>query len=94
MTTRALQDDPDNSDLYTQRGIALLGQEKEHEAISAFDELLRIDPEDPWGHYWRGLTYKSFGKLGKAEVEFARAKELDPDFDTSIGDESDEGDED
>lgn len=93
LTTIALRDDPDNSDLHKQRGLALLEQGKEREALASFDEMLRIDPEDPWGYYFRGDTYERFGKMDEARVEYARVKEIDPDFDTSLGEESDEVDE-
>ena len=94
LTTIALRDNPDDCDLHKQRGFALLENGKEREALASFDEMLRINPEDPWGYYWRGQTYERFGKLAKAKVEYARVKEIEPDFDTSLGEESDEVDKD
>jgi tetratricopeptide (TPR) repeat protein len=85
---------PDNAYFHFERGLALSRYERFEEANSEFSAVIRLVPDDPRGHYFRALSYLDLGLNEQAAPDFARAKELDPEFDAdSLEDVEDERDE-
>jgi tetratricopeptide (TPR) repeat protein len=62
---------------YTNLGIALLGQNKESEAVEWFKKALDISP-DPEAHSNMGLYWVNLGQLNKAIEEFQKCIDLNP----------------
>jgi tetratricopeptide (TPR) repeat protein len=58
------------------KGNAFIQQEKYTEAIDAYNEAIRLDPNlaVAWGN--KGLTLEALGRTSEAEAALARAKEL------------------
>ena len=58
-----------------------LGQEgRLEEAITEFDEAIRLNPQDADAYYNRGNTYDDLGQHQRAIQEFDEALRLDPQF--------------
>ena len=53
---------------------------KFQEALNAFTQALRINPQDPVVHNWLGLTYESLERKQEALAAYKRAIELKPDY--------------
>ena len=58
------------------KGVDLYGQSKYDEAINAFDEAIKIDPNlaEAWNN--KGLVLKVLGRTTEADAAFAKTKEL------------------
>ena len=50
--------------------------ERDEEALAAYDEALRLDPEYAIAHNNRGLVLRAVGRDAEADSAFARASEL------------------
>ena len=48
------------------------------EATTLFEQYIQRRPDNPWGHYMRGLSAWKSGDLVKSEESFERALSLDP----------------
>ena len=53
------------------------------EAISLFQEIVRLDPGSPQAHYDLGVACLSVGRLAEAAASLERAVELKPGFDNA-----------
>ena len=53
------------------------------EAISLFQEIVRLDPDSPQAHYDLGVACLSIGRLAEAAASLERAVELKPGFDSA-----------
>jgi Flp pilus assembly protein TadD len=56
--------------------VALYDQGKCDEAIKAFDEAIKLNPQDPIARYAKGLVLQELGHSVEADAAFAKAKEL------------------
>lgn len=81
---------PENAYLHFERGLALGRFDRFQEANAEFDIVIRLKPEDPRGYYFRALTFLDLGQDEKAALDFAKAKEIDPEFDPDSLEEGDE----
>jgi tetratricopeptide (TPR) repeat protein len=54
------------------------------EAISLFQEIARLDPNNPEAHYHLGVACLSVGRLAEAAVSLEPAAELKPGFDSAL----------
>ena len=83
-TDSALQleliDDKLSSATYHTRGVAKTGLGDHHGAIEDFDESIRLNTMNALLYLDRGLSNESLGQLEAAAIDFAKVKELDPDF--------------
>lgn len=59
-----------------QQSAALYVQGKYDEAIKAYDEAIRLDPNDADAWNNKGLVLEYFGRTAEANTAFAKAKEL------------------
>jgi tetratricopeptide (TPR) repeat protein len=57
-------------------GKALLGASRSAEAIAPLEAAIRLDPNDPEGHFQLSMAYRREGKNDAANREAARHKEL------------------
>ena len=57
------------------RCLARLG--KSAEALTAFTEAIRLDPENAAAYRARGELYEKLGEKAKSQADFAKAKELE-----------------
>jgi len=66
----------DDAEAWFNEGTFLAGLGKYDEAIKAFDEAIRLDPNyvDAWSN--KGNAFKLLGRTTEADVAFAKAKEL------------------
>ena len=76
---RILEDAPDKSPLWVNRGVALQAENRLEEAIASFNTALACDDEDYGAYVNRGIVYGWLGKYHKAIADYARAIELEPD---------------
>ncbi len=58
-------------------GLCLLRLERPAEALSQFDELLRLDSSLPFAHASRGNALFALGAIDEAQASFMRAIEID-----------------
>jgi tetratricopeptide (TPR) repeat protein len=61
-------------------GLERLDQGQLDEAISEFEEAIRLDPDDAAAHYNLGLAYHGQGELDEAIAEYQEAIRINPDF--------------
>jgi Flp pilus assembly protein TadD len=54
------------------------------EAISLFQEIVRLDPNSPEARYHLGVACLSVGRLAEAAASLERAAELKPNFDRAL----------
>jgi tetratricopeptide (TPR) repeat protein len=61
---------------WNKKGQVLQSQKMYIEAIQAYDEAIKIDPQYAKAWYNKGITLKSLGRTTEADAAFAKAKEL------------------
>ena len=59
-------------------GLALIGQDREEEALAETEAAIGLDPEFPFAHNLRGRILFQLGELKKAETSLKEAIRLDP----------------
>ncbi len=62
---------------YFKQGLSLLGAKKYPEAIKAFNEVIRIQPNNPYGYLGRGLSYFRLKQYQQAKTDLDKTIELD-----------------
>lgn len=65
---------------YHTRGVAKAGLGDHQEAIEDFNECIRLRPKKALYYQDRGISRQALGQQGTAKVDFAKAKEIDPDI--------------
>jgi tetratricopeptide (TPR) repeat protein len=61
-----------------QRGGAAMRESRFVDAISAYDQLVRLDPSDPLAYEYLGVALARQGKRDEALKQYAQALQLDP----------------
>ena len=61
-----------------QRGGAAMRESRFVDAVSAYDQLVRLDPSDPLAHEYLGVALARQGKRDDALKQYAQALQLDP----------------
>ncbi len=61
-----------------QRGGAAMRESRFADAISAYDQLVRLDPSDPLAYEYLGVALARQGKRDEALKQYAHALQLDP----------------
>lgn len=69
--TKASAIDPNFGDAYLGLGMALLGQKKYGDAVAPLEKAVKLEPENPAGHYNLATAYARTGHKDAAEREFA-----------------------
>ena len=73
---KAIPRDSDDADFYFRRAIAKDSLGRYVEAISDYNETIRIDPNNPDAYYFRGLAKNFLGQAGEARQNFQKALSL------------------
>ena len=68
-----------NANTELEKGNAFLARQDWDNAIACYTEAIRLDPNDVRAYNDRGNAYQKIGEKGKADADFAKAKELEPD---------------
>jgi len=69
-----------NSHDYIERGNTWSEKGEFDRAIEAFDEAIRLDPQDPWAYSFRGIAWGQKGEYDRAIDDFNEAIRLDPNY--------------
>jgi tetratricopeptide (TPR) repeat protein len=69
--TKAIQLNPDFGDAYLGLGMAFLSQKQYADAVSPLEQAVKLEPENPAGHYNLATAYARTGRKDAAEREFA-----------------------
>ena len=60
------------------RGKALYSLEQFKDAIQSFSRVLTLDQNDHESYFWRGASFGKMQNLAKAEKDFLKATQLNP----------------
>ena len=63
---------------WTDKGVALSNQGNYNEAIKAFDEAIKLDPQNAKAWDYKGVALNALGKYDEAVKAFDEAIRLDP----------------
>ncbi|HTE56645.1 MAG TPA: metallopeptidase family protein [Kofleriaceae bacterium] len=72
----ALKLTPQNAAALHERGVSLFSLCRFADAETAFAEVLREQPDDPYAHYHLGLILERYGREAEAEERFTKARAL------------------
>ncbi len=75
-----VRDFPDEPIAWFNLGAIRIHQARWSEAIAAFTEVLRLEPENFEACYQRGVALSALGKADEAQRDFRRTLELRPDY--------------
>ncbi len=67
----------DKARSYFKQGLSLLGAKKYPEAIKAFNEVIRIQPNNQYGYLGRGISYFRLKQYQQAKKDLDKTIELD-----------------
>jgi tetratricopeptide (TPR) repeat protein len=71
--------DPNTAQAWWNKGVAFYYQGKYDDAITAYEEAIRLDPNYATAWYYKALAFKALGRTADADAAYAKAKELDYD---------------
>src|SRR3990172_1894528 len=69
---------PTEADVYVDRGILAYDDKRYTDALQAFQEALRINPNSINANYYIGLSYMALEQYPAAQAALERARELAP----------------
>lgn len=78
--SRAIEDDPENADIYLDRGNAFLNANKTDSALMDYDKALVLRPAYKEAYYNKGLIYYNRKQYRNSINETKRAVDIDPDY--------------
>ena len=78
MASAAWAQVPSESDVYVDRGILAYDNKQYSDALQAFQEALRLTPENVTALYYTGLTYMALEQYGPAQAALEQAQKLAP----------------
>ena len=67
----------EEADGWYNRGVALQDKEKHEEAITCYDNAIKLNPKNLAAYNGKGNSLRKLGRDEDAEQCFAKAKELD-----------------
>ena len=76
---RAIQLDPNVSDFYALKAMALAVLDRGKDALPFADQAIGLDPENGWAHTTKARAYLSLQQWSNAEASARQALTLDPD---------------
>lgn len=77
---QSIAEDPENADLYNQKGNKNLKNGEFREAVIAFDKAIQINPSYAEPYNGRGVAYRNLGEYNKAIQNYTKAIVLYPSF--------------
>ena len=77
MLREVIAEDPDNEEALYNLGILAFQTGQFEVAKGRFENLVRINDDNPQGHFYLGLCYKELGENEKAKEQFLIVKEKD-----------------
>ncbi|NJL81292.1 MAG: tetratricopeptide repeat protein, partial [Richelia sp. SM2_1_7] len=69
--------DDEKAQAYLDKGIKLFEAEKWSEAIQAFSEAIKIQPNNQYAYFFRGYSYFQLEKYQQAKADLDKTIELD-----------------
>jgi Flp pilus assembly protein TadD len=72
---KAVAGDRSEARVYLEKGRAAYRNDEDVQALEAFQQALRLDPELPEAHFRLGLTYDALGQGEEAETAYKKAVE-------------------
>lgn len=78
--SRAIENDPENPDLYLDRGNAFLNADKTDSALMDYDKALELRPVFKEAYYNKGLIYYNRKQYRNSINETKQAVDIDPDY--------------
>ncbi len=76
---KSVQENPDNSEMIADLGLALIDAGRMEEALALLQEQLEKDPRNPEALFGMGVLHSSQGNLDEAEKYFKENLSLNPD---------------
>ena len=73
---KAIELNPENPDVYGQRGHVHRKLGQYQNAIKDYDKHIELDPSHPWPHHYKGMTYRDIGQFEVAIQNWERYIEL------------------
>lgn len=70
----------DTVDIRTLKALVLFKQNKNQEALAAFDKLLELDQRNTAAHYYRGQVYTRMDQSSSALAAYKKALEIEPNY--------------
>ena len=77
---QALDNTPQDANLYNRLGVALRRQNKHREALDRYQQALKLDPKNEKVYFNLGVLFFDLGEKDKASEALRAALELRPDF--------------
>ena len=77
---RAIEINPDFSEAWYNRGIALTELGRYTDAVTSYDKAVEINPDFPEAWYNRGIALTELGRYTDAVTSYDKAVEINPDF--------------
>lgn len=78
--TGLIEADPQNEAAYINRGLVYGRDLHDYDrAIAEFNQAIALAPQDAEPYHNRGMAYKGLGQMDRANADFDKAEELDPD---------------
>ena len=71
---KAIEQTPEDSECYHNKGVSLKNLQRYEEAIIEFDKTLELNPLDQKAYKNKGDIFLSLGEIKKAEEQFRNAK--------------------
>jgi tetratricopeptide (TPR) repeat protein len=77
---KAIENDPENADLYLERGNSFLNADKTDSALMDYDKALLLRPSYKEAYYNKGLIYYARKQYRNSINETKHAVDIDPDY--------------
>ena len=77
-SSKVIQLNPNDPELYLSRGLAFYNREKHQEAIADYTKVIELMPKYPVAYLSRGLAFYKFEKHKEAIADYTKAIELNP----------------
>jgi tetratricopeptide (TPR) repeat protein len=77
--TKALEENPEHADIYSDRGVAYLHQKNKEKCFEDLNKALDLQPEYAYRYAARAFAKNNFGDLVGAIKDYEKAVQLDPD---------------
>jgi tetratricopeptide (TPR) repeat protein len=78
-TARLMEVGRQSAELHLLMGKAHVAHAQDDEALAEFEQAARIDPKQPFAHYFLGTVYRRRNDLERAKQEFLKDAAIEPD---------------